>query len=176
MATGYPLPIPPPARGMGRGTKVLLWSLGGCGIITVLLVVGAVIFGGVMINRMFNLQVGNVAAPHDFPVYPGAQSQAGMKMGAKNGTPSQSITLVQWQAPDGGDKVSAWYGQHLNQGDWEITDHIASQIHFRRRSTGAKAILQVTGQLTRSVVQLEMTGDQPLDAGATPVGTDTPAP
>jgi hypothetical protein len=145
-------------------------------VITVLLVVGALIFGGVMFQRMFNMQLGNVKAPSDFPVYPGAVAQPGMSMGVKGGRSTVTVRLAQWQAPDGADKVAPWYEQHLNQGDWEVTDHVASQIHIRRRSTGARAILQVTGQLTRSVVQLEMTGDQPLDAGATPVATDSAMP
>ena len=161
---------------MKRGTKVLLWSLGGCSIVAVVLVVAAVVFGGLAFSRAFNLQVGRTVAPGDFPVYPGAKLSPGIRMGARDGGASQSVTLVQWSAPDGGDRVLAWYGQHLNQGDWAVIDRSGSRVHFRRRSTGSTALLQVQGQLSSSVVQLEMTGDQPLAPGATPLSADSPPP
>ena len=180
MAIGYPLPAPlpapPPSQGMGRGTRVLLWSLGGCSVVAILLIVGAMVAGGLALTRAFNLQMGHISAPGDFPVYPGAKTSTGIKMGAKDGLAGHSVSLVQWQAPDGGDKVSAWYEKHLNQGDWEVIDHAGSRFHFRRRSTGATALVQVQGELTNSIIQLEMTGDQPLAPGATPVSTDSPNP
>lgn len=179
MATGYPLPAPPPrppSQSMGRGPRVLLWSLGGCSLVAILLLVGAVVVGGLAFTRAFNLQVGHTSAPGDFPVYPGAKVSTGIKMGARDGLASHSITLVQWQAPDGGDRVTAWYLAHLNQGDWELIDHVGPRLHFRRRSTGATALLQVQGQLTTSAVQLEMTGDQPLGPGARPATTNPPVP
>jgi len=159
---------------MKRGTKVLLWSLGGCSIVAVLLVIAAVVVGGVAFSRAFNLHVGHTVAPGDFPVYPGAKVSPGIQMGARNGGARESVTLVQWQAPDGGDRVAAWYGQHLNQGDWAVIEQSGSRFQFRRRSTGARALLQVQGQLSSSIVQLEMTGDQPLAAGATPLNSDSP--
>lgn len=169
----FTLPAPPPApptQRMGRGTRRLLWGLGGCSVLAVLLVVAAIVVGGIAFSRTFNLQVGHTSAPADFPVYPGAGLTTGIRMGARDGLSRHSVMLVQWQAPDGGDRVSAWYATHLNQGDWEVVDRVGSRFNFRRRSTGATAALQVQGQLNNSVVQLAMTGDQPLEPGARPAG------
>jgi hypothetical protein len=171
MGIEYPLPAPPPAPGMGRGTRVLLWGLGTCSVVAILLIVGSLVFGGIAFSRMFNLQLGGTTAPRDFPVYPAARLSTGIKMGAKNGGAGQSITLVQWQVRADASTVRAWYAERLNQGDWEVVDDTGRAINFRRRSTGAVAILQVTGQLGTSIIQLEMTGDQPLEPGAAPATT-----
>lgn len=179
MAGTYILPPPPPgppAQGLGRGTKIALWSCGGCALVVALLVVGALVFGGVAFSRMFNLQVGNVKAPGDFPVYPGAHVTTSFKMDAKNSS-GASVALVQWQSDVDSGKVGAWYREHLNQGDWELVSDspraaAPGAIVFRRRSTGSEGVLMVQGQLTRSVIQLEMRGDQPLERGAAPPSID----
>jgi hypothetical protein len=152
---------------MSRGTKIALWSFGGCALLVTLLIVGSVVFTLVFASRAFNLSVGKTNAPADFPVYPGSRIQTGISMGAKD-KGQNSIRLVQWSVPASGDTVTTWYVRELDKGDWAIDDHQAGAIDFHRRSTGAVAHLQVQGELAQSVVQLEMTGDQPLERGASP--------
>ena len=171
MTMGYQLPAPPPAPGMSRGTRVLLWSLGGCGVLLVLAIVGGAIFGAVVASRMFNFHVGDVSAPADFPVYPGAVQQTGVTMGSKNPNAPFTVSLVQWTVPARGDKATAWYREHLDAGDWALDGETNGRISFHRRSTGAVAHLQLRDEVTQTLAQLEMTGDQPLAPGAHPAAT-----
>ena len=170
MAAGYQLPTPPPAPGMSRGTKVLLWSVGGCGVVLLLAVVGSVIFGAIVASRTIDFHLGSTA-PADFPVYPGAREQTGVSVGAKNGS-GTTVSLVQWSAGARADIVLNWYKQHLDEGDWALDDETLGRIHFHRRSTGATAEVQVRGQVTQTLVQLVTTGDQSLDPGASPASGD----
>ena len=176
MAAGYPLPAPPPTPRMPGSTRVLLWSLGGCGVLVVLLVAGSLVFGAVVASRMFNLHIGDIAAPADFPVYPGSRMQTGVSMGTRGRSAHHTISLVQWSVPARGTTVVAWYRQHLDEGDWAVETETAGGISFHRRSTGAAAQLQVHDQVAQTLVQLEMTGDQPLAPGAHPDGTNAPSP
>ena len=171
------VPLPPAGPGMSRGTKVLLWSLGGCAMVAVLVVVGSMVAAGIFFTHNFNLRTSGVAAPLDFPVYPGAQETAAMGFSSKQ-RPEAAANLVQWQVKVGGGKVAPWYREHLNEGDWEVLDEARpGYIVFRRRSTGAEATLQVQDQFVQTVIQLLMTDDQPLGPGAHPAprGSTPPA-
>ena len=176
MAVGYPLPAPPPTPPMAKATRVLLWSLGGCGVLAVLLIAGSVVFGAVVASRTFNFHIGDTAAPADFPVFPGSRLQTGVTMGARKQGAQYTFSLVQWSVPARGTTVISWYREHLDQGDWAVEVETAGRISFHRRSTGAAARLLVRDQVAQTLVQLEMTGDQPLAPGAHPGVTNAPSP
>ncbi|MGI8609218.1 MAG: hypothetical protein ACR2MY_08345 [Candidatus Dormibacteria bacterium] len=160
---------------MSRGTKVALWSLGGCGVLVLLLVIGSLVFGAIVATRTFNIHLDS-RAPADFPVYPGSQLQTGVSLGAKNHGAAGSFSLVQWSVAANTDMVMTWYKEHLDQGDWAYGGEESGVISFHRRSTGAVAHLVVRNQVTQTLVQLEVAGEQPLDAGAHPATTDVPSP
>jgi hypothetical protein len=169
---------PAPARGgTSTGTKWLIGCLlGGCGVV-VLVFVALFVIGGVALLQNFSVST-NASVPSDFPVYPRAVKQAGFSMKARNGAAGQGVTLIQWRAAGRGGPITAWYKDQLNRGDWVVagSDDALGRITFRRRSSGAQAILQVRDQLAQTVIQLEMTEDQPLAQGAHPTSTDTPNP
>jgi hypothetical protein len=160
---------------MSRGTKWLVGCLvGGCGGVLLLVVLGLVV-GGIMASRFVSFQAG-ASLPADFPVYPGARQQTAFTIKPKSGAQTSAVTLVQWQVVARGDRVTPWYRDHLNRGDWEVVMEDAAGITFRRRSTGARALLQIRDQLTQTLVQLATSGDQPLQRGAHPVPSDSPLP
>jgi hypothetical protein len=133
----------------------------------VALAVGVVVVGGLLVSR--NLDITTAAGvPSDFPVYPNALKQASFTVGAKDNNPRHSISMAQWSARGGSAQVRKFYEANLNTGDWEILSHSFNRYRFRRRSTGAVAQLQIQDQVIQTLVQLAMTGDQPLDAGANP--------
>jgi hypothetical protein len=158
---------------MSRGTKWLIGCLvGGCATIVVLGIIG-VVAGGLIASRFVDLSAG-AKLPGDFPVYPGARQQTAITVKAKDGDPTHSVTLIQWRIAGGGSKVRTWYRDHLNQGDWEIVSEGPAGTRFRRKSTGAEDLLLVRDQLAQTIVQLEVTGDQPLERGAHPVLSPVP--
>jgi hypothetical protein len=160
---------------MSRGTKWLIGCLvGGCGG-ALLLMVLAVVVGGIMASRFVSFQAG-ASLPADFPVYPGARQQTAFTLKPRSGDPASAVTLVQWQVVARGDKVAAWYRDHLNQGDWEVVREDSTGITLRRHSTGARALLQIRDQFTQTLVQLATSGDQPLRRGAHPAPSDSPLP
>lgn len=160
---------------MSRGTKWLIGCLvGGCGGVLLLLVLGLVV-GGIVASRFVSFQAG-ASHPADLPVYPGARQQAAFTLKPRRGDQDSAVTLVQWQVVARGDKVTHWYRDHLNQGDWEVVREDSAGITFRRRSTGARALLQISDQFTQTLVQLAVSGNQPLERGAHPVLTDSPQP
>lgn len=164
-----------PTPGMSRGTKWLIGCLvGGCGTVILLAIIG-VVAGVIIASRFVDFQAG-AKVPGDFPVYPGARQQTAITLKARDGDPTHSATLIQWRIAGRGDRVVAWYRDHLNQGDWKIVSDDAAGIEFRRRSTGARDLLQVRDQFTQTIVQIAITGDQPLERGAHPVITDSPVP
>ncbi|MFN2465304.1 MAG: hypothetical protein ABR598_03455 [Candidatus Dormibacteria bacterium] len=161
--------------GVSRGTKWLVGCLvGGCGVV-VLLILLVTVVGGVALLRNFSLSA-QAPIPTDFPVYPGAQQQAGFAMKSRDGTPGQGVALVQWRVVGRGSAVKAWYQDQLNRGDWEVVtgDAGVGRFTFRRRSTGARATLLVQDQLAQTIIQLGMTDDQPLARGAHPLARETP--
>lgn len=166
---------PVAGAGMSRATKWLVGCLvGGCGGVLLLMVLGLVV-GGIVASRFVSFQPG-ATRPADFPVYPGARQQAAFTIKPRSGDPGLAVTLVQWQVVGGGQKVIPWYRDHLNQGDWEVVKEDSAGITFRRRSTGARALLQIRDQFTQTLVQLTMSGDQSLERAAHPVLTDSPQP
>ncbi|HEY8741296.1 MAG TPA: hypothetical protein VIN56_11960, partial [Candidatus Dormibacteraeota bacterium] len=162
--------------GMSRGTKWLVGCLAGGCALTLVVLIGAFLIGGLAFSRNFSLQ-GGARVPSDFPVYPGAKQQAGFTVKSKDGNPGRAISLVQWQVAARGGPVNTWYRDQLNRGDWEIlrTDDALGRLTFRRRSTGAVDTLQIRDQLAQTLVQLLVSGDQPLERGAHPAPTDVPA-
>ena len=161
---------------MSRGTKILLWSLGGCMTVAILVVVAALVVGGIAFSRTFNLRLAGVSAPADFPVYPGARQSAAFGVAAR-GSSRGAENLVQWQVQAPYDKVASWYRNHLDEADWEVVDEpLPGQLVIRRRSTGAVARVRVQGQLVQTLVQLVMTDDQPLAPGVHPAAGQVPDP
>ena len=169
-----PLPAPPAAAGMSRGTRILLWSLGGCAGVGLVLLVGAMVFAAMVGTRMFNFHL-DASAPADFPVYAGARQTTGMSMGSKDRANGMTVSLVQWDVPARPDIVTTWYKSHLNDGDWQVDGDDSPGITFHRRSTGAVATLMIRGSLSSTLVQLEMTGGQPLGAGAHRANMEVPS-
>jgi hypothetical protein len=165
-----------PARsGTSTGTKWLIGCLlGGCGVI-VLLFVALFVIGGVALLQNFSLST-NASVPSDFPVYPHAVKQAGFSMKARKD--GQGLTLIQWRAAGRGGQITAWYKDQLSRGDWEVlgSDDTLGRITFRRRSSGSQAVLQVRDQIAQTIIQLQMTDDQPLAQGAHPTSTEAPNP
>lgn len=167
--------VQPVAGGGMSGTRWLIGCLvGGCGGVLLLTVLGLVV-GGIVASRFVSFQPG-ANPPPDFPVYPGARQQAAFTLKPKSGDQGLAVTLVQWQILGSGQRVTPWYRDHLNQGDWEVVKEDSAGITFRRRSTGARALLQIHDQFTQTLVQLTVSGDQPLQRGAHPTLSDSPQP
>ncbi|HXA42843.1 MAG TPA: hypothetical protein VNV65_08040 [Candidatus Solibacter sp.] len=166
------LPPPPPAGSKlasppptGRGTKIFIGCLVGGAIIFVLVLGGALVAGGIFFAN--NFKVGSaVQVPSDFPIYPHARQNAAFTIGARDHDPAHSVSLVQWDAPARPGPVSDFYAAHLNIGDWEVLDQNSLRIVFRRRSTGNVGTVTLRDQLIHTLIQLQMTGNQPLDPGA----------
>ena len=121
--------------------------------------------GGIYITR--NLSFGTaVSVPADFPVYPHARRGTSFRVAARDGDPAHAVSVVTWVSRDGADAVRQFYAASLDRGDWEVIDQNNSRIVFRRKSTGNFALLSIRGELLQTVIQLQMTGAQPLDPGA----------
>ncbi len=166
------LPPPPPAGSSpssrpssSRGAKILIGCLVGGALIFVLLIAGALLVGGIFFAN--NFKVGStVNVPADFPIYPHARQNAAFTIGSRDRDPAHSVSLVQWTAPGRPGPVRDFYTASLNSGDWEILDQNSLRIVFQRRSTGHTGQVMIRDQLIHTLIQLQMTGDEPLEAGA----------
>lgn len=167
MTANYSTLPPPPPPTTSRNTRFIVGCVIAGAVLFVALAVGVVAVGGLLVSRNLNITTA-AGVPSDFPVYPHALRQASFTVGARDNNPRHSISMAQWSARGGSARVRRFYEESLNTGDWEILSHHFDRYSFRRRSTGAVAQLQIQDQVIQTLVQLAMTGDQPLGAGTHP--------
>lgn len=167
MNANYSTLPPPPQATTSRNNRTILGCLIGGALLFVAIAVGVVAVGGFLVSRNLNI-TNSAGVPSDFPVYPHALRQASFTIGARDSNPRHRISMAQWGVRGGSTPVHKFYDASLNMGDWEIINQTFNRYRFRRRSTGAVAQLQIQDQVIQTVVQLAMTGDQPLDPGAQP--------
>ncbi len=121
--------------------------------------------GGIFFANNFKVD-STVQVPSDFPIYPHARQNAAFTIGAKDHDPAHSVGLVQWDAAARPGPVRDFYAARLNIGDWEVLDQNPLRIVFRRKSTGHIGMVTIRDQLLHTLIQLQMTGNQPLEPGA----------
>lgn len=148
---------PPAAR---HGSRAWIWWLaGGCALLLVLGLVGAVV-GGVALYGSF--QRGAFSClPSDFPNYPGATvTSENTNTGTAVAPGDSKSCLMVLHSNDDIATVASFYNEKLSSGDWKVTAFVSTygQIRFHRVSSEATVGLvqvQARGQQTVITIQLD---------------------
>lgn len=137
-----------------RPRRWLWWLAGGCAVLLILGLVGAVAGGRVLVDRF---QHGAFTClPSDFPRYPGATVSSESPYTGTNGSECRmtfdSSDRVSWVGP--------YYQTWLDQDDWSVlaVDYSNATITFQRRSraqTAGSVKLTRLGEGTRIRVVLK---------------------
>lgn len=147
-----------PAR--PRGSRSWIgWLAGGCALLLVIGVAGAIWAGGAIVNNV-QQHGGFACLPSDFPSYPGA-TVASENVRFTTGLPpgdSKQCTMT-LESSDGAATVSDFYASRLSTGDWAITsnDKTAGEIQFQRVSRPQTVgILDILGRGQQTEIQLTL--------------------
>jgi len=151
----------PPGQGQGgpRGRRTWIWWVaGGCALLLILGVGGAVIGGAALVNR---LQHGDFAClPSDFPSYPGAAVTGEKTYFGTGVAPGDSRECTEsLDSDDDVATVTDFYTSRLSSGDWKITssDRANGTISFARisrpQTVGAVTLL---GRGTHTVINIKL--------------------
>ena len=109
-------PVIPPGQ-RPRSRSCLWWVLGGCALIVVLVIGGAVITGALVYNHI--RQTGLNCLPSDFPAYPG--TGPGYYNYALNAPTPGSLCNMVFHSKDSTSAVLDFYESKLDSGGWKVT-------------------------------------------------------
>lgn len=152
-----------------RSTSWIWWVVGGCGVLVLLAIGGAVVGGVALVNSFIHGSL--TCMPSDFPVYPAATvtreyTYVGTNVPAGD-TRECQMTFVSNDSPSA---VNDFYTSKLSAQDWAIAsqggggctncspDQSTTEIKFQRRSRSASAgVIDIvrTGQQTEIKVRFD---------------------
>lgn len=146
-------PLPPPQR---RSRSWMWWVAGGCAVVLLLGVAGAVVAGVALVNK---IQSGGLTClPSDFPKYPNAQVTRVYTYVGSGVAPGDSSECQETLSSDDDvATVTSFYSAQLDSGDWSVTaiDRANGQIRFARRSKNQQVgVVQLLGQGQHTVVEI----------------------
>ena len=132
------------------------WVAGGCALLLVLAIGGAVIGGAALVNSF--VHGGLTCLPSDFPAYPSASVMRENTYVGTNVAPGDSrdcqMTL---ESNDNVASVTDFYTSRLSSGDWTIVsnDKSTGEIRFRRTSRPASVgIIALLGRGQHTEIQI----------------------
>ena len=155
------VPSTPPAsaRQHSRPRRTWIWWVaGGCALLLVIGVVGAIVGGAALVNR---IQHGDFSfLPSDFPAYPGATLTSEKTYIGTGVAPGDSKECQEsLDSEDDVKTVTSFYASRLSSGDWEITtnDEANGTIRFARMSRPQTVgIVTLLGRGSHTVIEIKL--------------------
>jgi hypothetical protein len=130
--------------------------VGGCAVLVVLAIAGAVIGGVALVNSF--VHGGLTCMPSDFPAYPGTSVTREYTYVGTNVSPGNTrecqMTL---ESNDNPSTVTDFYASRLSSGDWTIVSNntITGEIKFRRTSKPASVgVIDLLGRGQHTEIQI----------------------
>jgi len=148
---------PPPGRPRPRRTWIW-WVAGGCALLLILGVVGAVIGGVALLNRVQHADFS--CLPSDFPSYPSAALTGERTYIGTGLAPGDTHDCTEsLSSDDNVPTVADFYTSRLSTGDWKITSNDAANgtIRFARLSRPQTVgVVALLGRGSHTEIQIKL--------------------